>query len=144
MAEKTSETLDIGLALLGSILMFAGWVLAIAPAFQHVKHGEIPLILGGVGFGVVLIPLGLDFLGTPREETSEKRGKGTLVVSLLPAVALFVIVVAVFPLSTLFRILAVAVEFVGMAAYSRAVWVYHHPSPASSGAEGAKARRERA
>lgn len=126
MADNESQTRDMGLALLGSVLMFVGWVLAIVPTFHQVKDVILPVVLGIIGFGIVLVPAGLEFFGRSQEAPGEKRGVGVVFVSILPAAILFAIAVAAFPLSALFRILAVAVELIGMVAYGWAIWVYHH------------------
>jgi len=105
------------MALLGSILMFAGWVLAIVPAFHHFHRIAIIVIVAVIGFGVVLIPSGLDILGMPRD-AGEKRGTVTLLVSMLPAAVLFVITVVVLPLAPVYRILAIVAEVVGMVAFA--------------------------
>lgn len=124
MPDDNAPALDVWMALIGSILMFAGWVLAIVPVFHHVKDFILPLVFGIIGFGIVLIPAGLAFFATA-QEPSEKRGVGVVIVSILPAAVLFVVTVAAFPLPTLFRVLALVAEFTGMGAYGWAFWAYH-------------------
>ncbi|HZS94700.1 MAG TPA: hypothetical protein VFA78_07875 [Chloroflexota bacterium] len=140
MPDDNSPALDVWLALIGSILMFAGWVLAIVPVFHHAKDFILPLVLGIIGFGIVLVPAGLAFFATVREP-AEKRGVGVVIVSILPAAVLFVITVAAFPLAPLFRVLALVAEFIGMGAYGWAFWAYHRGA-ASTGPSTRRGRGE--
>ncbi|MDQ2744255.1 MAG: hypothetical protein M3Z66_18445 [Chloroflexota bacterium] len=124
MAQSEAPPLNIGLALLGSLLMFAGWVLAIVPAFQHIHRVALVVVVAIIGFGIVLVPTGLDLFMAPGP--GQKRGLGTLLVSLVPAVALFLITVIVLPLGAFFRGIAIASEFAGMALYGWSRWTYRH------------------
>lgn len=128
MANREPEALDVGLGALGSLLMFAGWVLAVVPLFHHVREFLLPVVLGIIGFGIVLVPAGLDFFGGP----GRKRGASVVIASMLPAAALFIIAVIAFPLTTPFRIAAVIAEFAGMAIYGWAFWSYQRGVAARS------------
>lgn len=110
-------------ALLGSVLMFIGWVLAIVPAFHHIQRIALVLGVAVVGFGLVLIPLGLDLFLAPASPA--KRGLGTLLISMLPAVILYLIVVTVLPVGTVARVLSLLTELGGMLVYGWAWWDRH-------------------
>jgi hypothetical protein len=124
------------LALIGSMLMFAGWVLAIVPAFHDLHRVALVVGVAVVGFGLVLIPAGVDFLGN---QTAGKRGPRAIIVSMLPSVVLFFITVAVLPLSAIFRVLATICEIGGMAIYGGAWGVY--PRGSSSASPQSSSRR---
>ncbi len=127
-------------ALLGSLLMFAGWVLAIVPSFQHLNQVWLVTALVVVFFGLVLIPSGLDFFfwSAPADSTS-KRGVGVIVWSMLPALALMVIAISVLPTPLVTRILAIVTELVGMGLFGWAWWTYRAPRhPPDRALPGAK------
>ena len=106
------------LALVASILMFCGWVLAILPAFTYLQNIVLVAVIALIGFGLVLIPAGLDFVWFP-SRPNQKRGAGVLLISVLPGALLFLLTVAILPLSFVFRVAAVIIEFLGVAIYSR-------------------------
>lgn len=116
------------LALLGSALMFAGWVLAIVPAFRHLQNVAIVVIVAVIGFALVLIPAGMDMMGAA---SGEKRSLGTIVVSTIPAALLFLITVFALPLETVYRVLAILAELAGMALYLAAWWHAAHAASVS-------------
>ncbi len=125
MARPSPSARLVVLALVGSILMFCGWILAILPSFQHLRNIALVVVVALIGFGLVLIPSGLDFIWFPAR-SSQKRGVGVLLISVLPAAMLFLLTVAILPISLAFRVVAVAAEFLGMAIYSRAWWDSNH------------------
>ncbi|MGH2449234.1 MAG: hypothetical protein ACRDFS_11625 [Chloroflexota bacterium] len=108
----------LGLALLGSILLFIGWALAIIPAFHHIHSIALVIAIAVVGSGVALIPAGLDVFVQPAPGPGEKRGVSVLLVSYLPAIILFVVTVTVLPLSGWIRALALLAEGVGLVVYA--------------------------
>ena len=113
------------LALVGSILMFCGWVLAILPAFTYLQNIVLVAVIALIGFGLVLIPAGLDFVWFP-SRPNQKRGAGVLLISVLPGALLFLLTVAILTISFAFRVAAVIIEFLGVAIYSRAWWASNH------------------
>lgn len=125
MVGSSPPTRLVVLALVGSILMFCGWVLAILPSFVHLQNIVFVVVIALIGFGLVLVPSGLDFVWFPAR-SNQKRGIGVLLISVLPAAVLFLLTVAILPLSLAFRVVAVVAEFLGMAIYSRAWWASNH------------------
>lgn len=126
---QSSRTRAWVFGLIGSILMFAGWVLAIVPAFHHLHRVALVVAAAIIGFGLVLIPAGVHFLTSQSE--GGKRGPGTIVVSMLPSAVIFFITVAVIPLGAVFRVLAILCEIVGMAVYG---WSWGAHSRRAAGA----------
>lgn len=110
------------LALVGSILMFAGWMLAIVPAFHHLHRVALVVVVAVIGFGLVLIPAGIDVL--TRQPEGGKRGPRTIIVSMLPSAVIFFITVAVLQIDVVFRVLAIVCEISGMAIYGWSSRVY--------------------
>lgn len=90
-----------------------------------------------VGFGLVLIPAGMDFFF--RRPERGKRGTGTIVTSILPSAVIFLIVIAVLPLDTVFRVLAIVCEVAGMAMYGWAMW--GHTQRAAGSTRASRVRR---
>ncbi|HET7035206.1 MAG TPA: hypothetical protein VFI42_05930 [Thermomicrobiaceae bacterium] len=125
MTQRTPSTGQLAWALAGALLMFAGWLLAILPAFRHLHRVWLVVVLAVVLYGLVLVPSSLDIF-TNRPRGNGKRGAGTLAISLVPALAIFVILVVVAPLSLLAGVLAIVVELAGMALYGWAWWRYQH------------------
>ncbi len=113
-------------ALIGSLLMFAGWVLAIVPAFHHLGQLWLVLAIALVMFGLVLIPSGLDFYFWPAASDS-KRGIGAILWSMIPALVLMLFTVAVLPTAPIVRIVAIVVEIAGMGMYGWAWWMHRNP-----------------
>jgi hypothetical protein len=103
--------------------MFFGWIFAIVPSFDHLRSIALVVGIAIIGFGLVLIPSGLDFFWFPGR-SGQKRGIGVLLVSVLPAAILFLITVVILPISATIRLVALVAEFVGMAIYSRSWWVF--------------------
>lgn len=117
MAQLSSRVLLLALA--GSALMFAGWVLAIVGSFDHVRRVALVVAVAVVGFGLVLIPAGLDIVGG-QGQPGEKRGLIPLLVTVVPAAVLFVIVVFALPLGAVVRVLAIVLEAAGLVVSGRA------------------------
>ena len=107
----------VALDLVASILMFAGWVLAIVPAFHDLAGVIVVLILGLLLFALILIPAGMDALYPERPVHGAKRGLLNALVSVLPAVALIVLTAIVMPIAPIFAVLAIAAEALGIALY---------------------------
>ena len=108
----------VALALIASVLMFSGWVLAIVPAFHDLAGVVVVLILGLLLFALVLIPAGMDALYPERlSMRGAKRGLFSAIVAVLPAVALIVLTALVMPIAPIFAILAIAAEVLGIAIY---------------------------
>lgn len=105
------------LALAASILMFAGWVLAIVPTFHDLAGVVVVVILGLLLFALVLIPAGMDLFYPERPRPGTKRGLGRAILSVLPAVALIVLTAVVMPLAPIVAALAIAAEVLGIALY---------------------------
>lgn len=120
--------MGIGLALIGSILMFLGWVLAIVPGFRGIKDVAVVIVVAIIGFGVVLIPAGMDLFLQPAQG---KRNPAAILISVLPSAILFLITVFVIPMEPLIRVLAIVVEVVGVALY---VWAWRstHRGPSEA------------
>lgn len=116
MAKRITEG-RVALAFIASVLMFAGWVLAIVPAFRDIAGIIVVLILGLLLFALVLIPAGLDALYPERLHRGAKRGLISAILSVLPAVALIVLTAVVMPIAPIFAVLAIACEVVGIALY---------------------------
>lgn len=112
----------LALALLGSILMLAGWVLAIVPTFRHVESIALVLAIAVAAFGLVLVPAGLDVFRLPLADAG--HGPAVVVASLLPAAALFLATVLTLPIGQVLRAVAVASESLGMGLYGWAWWRY--------------------
>ncbi|CCF86196.1 hypothetical protein [Nitrolancea hollandica] len=123
MAQPSPPGRLVTLALAGSLLMFAGWIFAIVPSFEHLQNIALVVGIAIVGFGLVLIPSGLDFFWFPGR-SGQKRGIGVLLVSVLPAAILFLLTVIILPIGAAIRLVALVAEFVGMAIYSRSWWVF--------------------
>lgn len=124
MAAKRITEGRVALALIASALMFAGWVLAIVPAFQDLAGVIVVLILGLLLFALVLIPAGMDALYPERPSArGAKRGLFSAILSVLPAVALIVLTAVVMPIAPVFAILAIAAEVLGIALY---LWDWYH------------------
>lgn len=104
-------------ALIGSILMFIGWVLAIVPAFHHFKSIALVVVVAIVAFGLAIIPAGLDIF-----VPSQKRGAATIIFSLIPAIIIFLVAAFVLPIGGIARLLAIISELAGMALYG---WTWH-------------------
>ena len=119
MTERTPSNGLLVRSLAGALLMFAGWLLAILPVFQHLHRVWLVVVVAVVLYGLVLVPSSLDIF-TARARG--KRGAGALAISLVPALAIFVILVVVAPLSFGLAALALAVEVAGMALYGWAWW----------------------
>jgi hypothetical protein len=102
--------------------MFAGWVLAIIPAFRHVQSIALVLVVAVGAFGLVLIPSGLDIFQLPLADRG--RGPMVLVISMLPAAGLFLATVLILPIGPGFRALAIVAECLGMGMYGWAWWRY--------------------
>lgn len=117
MAQLSSRVLLLALA--GSALMFAGWVLAIVGSFDHLRRVALVVAVAVVGFGLVLIPAGLDIVGG-QGQPGEKRGLIPLLVTVVPAAVLFVIVVFALPLGAVVRVLAIVLEAAGLVVSGRA------------------------
>ena len=118
-------------AFVGSLLMFVGWLLAIVPAFQHLASVWPVIAIASVAFALVLIPSGLNFFYWPATSDS-KRGIGAILWSVIPALVLIVITVAILPIPPVVRILAVVAELVGMGFYGWAWWTHRNPPDAGS------------
>ncbi|HEX6800359.1 MAG TPA: hypothetical protein VF116_21790 [Ktedonobacterales bacterium] len=117
MAQQITDR-RIVLALIASVLMFAGWVLAIVPAFHDLAGVVVVLILGLLLFALVLIPAGMDALYPERPSMrGAKRGLFAAVLAVLPAVALIVLTAVVMPIAPIFAVLAIAAEVLGIALY---------------------------
>lgn len=116
MAKRITEG-RVALAFIASVLMFAGWVLAIVPAFRDIAGIIVVLILGLLLFALVLIPAGLDALYPERLHRGAKRGLISAILSVLPAVALIVLTAVVMPIAPVFAVLAIAAEVLGIALY---------------------------
>lgn len=125
MARPSPSARLVALALVGSLLMFCGWIIAILPAFQHLRSIALVVVVALIGFGLVLIPSGLDFIWFP-PRSNQKRGIGVLLISILPAALLFLITAVILPISLAFQVIAVVTEFLGMAIYGRAWWDSTH------------------
>lgn len=112
-----SDTIRV-LALLGSVLMFGGWVIVILSAFHHI--GNLALVIGVavVAFGVVLIPAGMDLVAA-REV---KRNARSIVISAVPAVGLFLVALVTLHTNGPAAVVASLCEIAGMAAYLWAWW----------------------
>lgn len=123
MAQPSPPARLVTLALAGSILMFFGWIFAIVPSFQHLQNIALVVGIALIGFGLVLIPSGLDYFWFPARP-DQKRGIGVLLISVLPAAILFLLMVVILPISVVFRVIALVAEFFGMAIYSRSWWVF--------------------
>ncbi len=123
MAQPSPPTRVVTLALAGSFLMFAGWIFAIVSSFEHLRNVALVVGIAIVGFGLVLIPSGLDFFWFSGR-FSQKRGISVLLVSVLPAAILFLLTVIILPISVAIRLVALVAEFVGMAIYSRSWWIF--------------------
>ncbi len=119
MPQSSQESLWV-FGLIGSILMFAGWVLAIVPAFHDLHHVGLVVAAAIIGFGLVLIPAGVNFLTS--QPAGGKRGPGTMVASMTPSAVIFFITVAVVPLGAIVRVLAILCEVAGMAVYGWSWW----------------------
>lgn len=117
MAAKRITEGRVALALIASVLMFAGWVLAIVPAFHDLAGVVVVLILGLLLFALVLIPAGMDVLYPGRPRAGAKRGLFAAVLAVLPAVALIVLTAVVMPIAPIFAVLAIAAEVLGIALY---------------------------
>lgn len=116
--------------LISSILMFAGWVLAIVPAFQDLHRVGLVVAAAVIGFGLVLIPAGVNFL-TKRPEEG-KHGPRTIAVSMIPSAVIFLIMVAIIPIDAIFRVLAIVCEVAGMAIYGWSWWGHSRHSPGAT------------
>lgn len=106
----------LAIALLGSLLMFVGWVLALVPTFHHLSDEWPVVAVALIAFGAVLIPPGADLfnrLGQP----GEKRGLFPVLIAVVPAALLYIVVVVILPLATGLRVLAVILELMGMAVF---------------------------
>lgn len=107
----------VALAFVASALMFAGWVLAIVPAFHDLAGVIVVLVLGLLLFALVLIPAGMDALYPERPLRGEKRGIGAALIAVLPAVALIVLTAVTMPIAPAFAALAIIAEVLGIALY---------------------------
>ena len=119
MTEQSPSTASLALALAGALLMFAGWLLAILPVFRNLRHLWLVVAVAVLVYGLVLVPSSLDIFVTRR---GGKRGPGTLAVSLVPAVVIFLILVFAEPLHAVASALAIAIELAGIAIYGWAWW----------------------
>lgn len=106
----------VAFALLGSLLMFIGWVLAIVPTFHDLASEWPVVVVALLAFGAILIPPGADIFYRPGQP-GQKRGLFPVLIAAVPAAVLFIVVVAVLPLAPLLRVLAVVLELIGMAIF---------------------------
>ncbi len=116
MAKQMTER-RVALALIASVLMFAGWVLAIVPAFRDLAGVIVVLVLGLLLFALVLIPAGMEALYPERPRRDGKRGLGSALIAVVPAVALIVLTAYVMPIAPIFAVLAIFAEVLGIALY---------------------------
>lgn len=130
MAQRITEG-RVALALVASVLMFAGWALAIVPAFHDLAGIVVVLVLGLLLFALVLIPAGMDALYPERPKRGSKRGLGAALIAVLPAVALIVLTAVVMPIAPIFAVLAIVAEVVGIALY---LWDWYSGTQRTAGA----------
>lgn len=109
----------VGLALLGSLLMFIGWALAIVPTFHDLASEWPVVVIALLAFGAILIPPGADIFYRPGQP-GQKRGLFPVLIAAVPVAALFIVVVAVLPLAPVLRVLAIVAELAGMAIFMAA------------------------
>lgn len=135
---NSSTNFVLSLAGVGSILTFAGWVLALAPAFHRASNVTLVVVFAVVGFGLVLVPAGLDIITPSRPDRKGRRM--SVVVAIIPALVIFGVVAATLPIGRGFLIAAIVAEVVGVLIYGWAWWLAHDSDASSLQAPADKAQ----